>query len=104
MVARQQTPTTDHAPTTGDPRDERIAALEAQLRELVAATRPLARQAVLARTKDGDQAVIAIWVQAGQLRRCWRALAAVAPHALPQPRETPPIEGTASNLLAGGTR
>lgn len=80
--------------STMDPRDERIAALaarvaelEAQLAELVAATRPIARQAVLARTKDGDHAVITIWVQAGQIRRCWRAIEAVAPQALPRPRD-----------------
>lgn len=65
----------------------RIAALEAQNAELVAATLPIARQAVLVRTKDGDHAVITIWVQAGQIRRCWRAVEAMEPTALPQPRE-----------------
>lgn len=74
-------------PSTADPRDARIAELEAQLSELVAATRPIARQAVLARTKDGDNAVITIWVRVEQIKRCWRAIEAVLPTALPQPRD-----------------
>lgn len=65
----------------------RVAALEAQNAELVAATLPIARQAVLVRTKDGDRTVVPIWVQAGQVRRCWRAVEAVEPTALPQPRD-----------------
>jgi hypothetical protein len=85
MIARFRTP--PGQTKDGDPPDARIAELEAQLRELVAATRPIARQAVLARTKDGDHTVVRIEVLAGQIRRCWRALAAVDPGALPMPRD-----------------
>ena len=86
MVTRLRTPPRGAAPS-GDQRDERIAELEAQLRELVAATRPIAQQAVLARTKDGDHAVITIWVRVGQIKRAWQAIEAVDPAALPQPRD-----------------
>lgn len=79
------------ASTTRDERiaalTARVAALETQNAELLAAMLPIARQAVLVRTKHGDHAVLPIWVQAGQVRRCWRAVEAVEPTALPQPRD-----------------